>query len=144
MDQENTQENVDKEAKAWIKEAIMLIPNYIKLLYRLAQDQSVPVQEKALLLATVAYIISPIDFVPDFIPFIGQVDDILLVALILKRFMNTVERRVLFNYWDGSYDLLVSIDKILSYARFFLPRGVYDKIVKKSEETTIDADYEVK
>jgi uncharacterized membrane protein YkvA (DUF1232 family) len=138
------EQEVDKDvAKERIKEILMLIPNYVKLLYRLVQDQKVPAQEKYILLATVAYVLSPLDFMPDFIPFIGQVDDVLLVALVLKRFMNSVDHQVLADYWDGSYDLLTSIERILSYSRFLLPRNIYERIVKKSQDT-MDADYEVK
>jgi len=132
-------------AQEKLKEILLLIPNYLKLLYRLIQDNRVPRQEKALLLGTIAYVLSPVDFMPDFIPFVGQIDDILLVALILKRFMNTVERNVLLNYWDGSYDLLLSIERVLSYARFFLPKNVYERIVKKAQEdVVVDAQFEVK
>lgn len=141
------EDDVQDIGRGKMKEALMLIPNYLKLLYRLTQDSRVAMAEKALLLGTVAYVISPVDFLPDFIPFVGQIDDILLVALILQRFMNSVERHVLYEHWDGNVDLLYSIETILSYARFFLPSGVYNKIVRKSKESpkgTIDVEYDVK
>ena len=103
--------------------------------------------EKSMLMATAIYVGSPLGFLPDVIPFLGQVDDILVVALILQRFMNSVDRHVLYEHWDGNMDLLNSIEQVLSYARFFLPSGVYNKIVRKSRETpktTIDVDYEIK
>lgn len=134
-------------AKNKIKEGLMLIPNYLKLLYRLIRDSRVKAVEKATLLATVAYVLSPLDFLPDMIPFVGQIDDVLLVALILQRFMNSVDRHLLYEYWDGDIDLLENIEQILAYARFFLPGNVYNKIVRKSKEPpkqTIDVEYEVK
>lgn len=134
-------------AKNKIKEGLMLIPNYLKLLYRLIRDSRVKAVEKATLLATVAYVLSPLDFLPDMIPFVGQIDDVLLVALILQRFMNSVDRHLLYEYWDGEIDLLENIEQVLAYARFFLPGNVYNKIVRKSKETpkqTIDVEYEVK
>lgn len=141
-------EGVDMEmARSKMKEAIMLIPNYLKLIYRLLRDRRVKAVEKAMLLAAATYVVAPLDFLPDVIPFIGQVDDILLVALILQRFMNSVERHVLYEHWDGNADLLYSIEQVLAYARFFLPSGVYNKIVRKSRENpkqTIDVEYEVK
>ena len=143
-----TKEGADQEmARGKIKEAVMLIPNYLKLIYRLLRDGRVMATEKAMLLATAVYVVSPLDFLPDVIPFVGQIDDILLVALILQRFMNSIDRHVLYEHWDGNVDLLYSIEQVLSYARFFLPSGVYNKIVRKSRETpkqTIDVDYEVK
>lgn len=131
------------------KQALLLIPNFVKLLYRLVGDKRVLSQEKALLLGVAAYVISPLDFLPDAIPFLGQIDDLLLVALILKRFMNSVDRSIIMEYWDGNQDLLLTIDKILEFTRYLLPSGVYNKIVKKASKDTIardtiDIEYEVK
>jgi len=131
---------IKESARQQVKELLLLIPNFIKLLYRLLGDKRVSTQDKALLLGTVAYVISPLDFLPDAIPFLGQIDDLLLVALILKRFMNSVDRSVLLAYWDGKEDLLLTIDKILEFTGIFLPRGVYNKIVKKAKEETIDME----
>ena len=126
------------------KQALLLIPNFIKLLYRLVGDQRVLTREKALLLGVVAYVISPLDFLPDAIPFLGQIDDLLLVALVLKRFINSVDRLMLLEYWDGNQDLLLSIDKILEFTQYLLPKGVYNKIVNMAKRDTIDIEYEVK
>ncbi len=115
--------------KEWIAQLLMLIPNLVKLLYRMISDNRVFVQEKVILLATVIYIFSPIDFVPDMIPVLGQVDDILLGTLVLKRFFNSVERSILLSHWDGNDNLLLTIDKILEIVRYILPKGVYDRIV---------------
>jgi len=126
------------------KQALLLIPNFIRLLYRLVSDQRVPLQEKALLLGTIAYVISPLDFLPDAIPFLGQIDDLLLVALVLQRFMNSVSHSILLEHWAGRVDLLATIEKILAFTRYLLPEGIYNKIVKKASQDYIDADYEVK
>ncbi len=137
----------EKLGQEKMKEALMLIPNYLKLLYALAQDSRVAMTEKALLMATAAYVVSPLDFLPDMIPFVGQIDDMLLVALILQRFMNSVDRHILYEHWDGRPDLLNNIEQVLSWSRFFLPASVYNKIVRKSRvksKETIDVEYDVK
>jgi uncharacterized membrane protein YkvA (DUF1232 family) len=126
------------------KQALLLIPNFIRLLYRLVSDHRVPLQEKALLLGTIAYVISPLDFLPDAIPFLGQIDDLLLVALVLQRFMNSVSHSILLEHWEGRVDLLASIETILAFTRYLLPEGIYNKIVKKANRDYIDADYELK
>lgn len=136
--------NYHDSARDSAKQALLLIPNFIKLLYRLVGDQRVLSKEKALLLGVVAYVISPLDFLPDAIPFLGQIDDLLLVALILKRFMNSIDRTILLEYWDGNQELLLTIDKILEFTRYLLPSGVYNKIVKKANRETIDTEYEIK
>ncbi|MDD3890669.1 MAG: DUF1232 domain-containing protein, partial [Syntrophomonadaceae bacterium] len=75
-----------ESVKDMARQAVLLIPNFVKLLYRMAGDKRVSALEKAILLGAVVYIFSPLDLLPDFIPVLGQVDDILLVALVLKRF----------------------------------------------------------
>ncbi len=131
-------------AKSVLKETILFIPNFVKLLYRLMQDSRVTSTDKALVAATIAYVLSPWDLVPDIIPFFGQLDDLLLVALVLKRLMDSVEEEVLIEYWDGNEDLLLTMEKITDLAVRFLPPKIYDKLIKKSRPGTIDVDFEVK
>jgi len=59
------------------------VPDCIVLVTRLAHDPGVPRRRKLLLLALVAYLALPFDLVPDFIPFAGQLDDAIVVALVL-------------------------------------------------------------
>lgn len=131
-------------AKSVLKETILFIPNFVKLLFRLMQDSRVTSTDKALVAATIAYVLSPWDLVPDIIPFFGQLDDLLLVALVLKRLMDSVEEEVLIEYWDGNEDLLLTMEKITDLAVRFLPPKIYDKLIKKSRPGTIDVDFEVK
>lgn len=134
----------NNQAKSALKETILFIPNFLKLLYRLMQDSRVTTTDKALLGATIAYILSPIDFVPDMIPFFGQIDDLLLVSLVLKRLLDSVEQEVVLEYWDGNSDLIITIEKILDLAVRFVPPKVYDKLVKKSRPQTVDVDFDIR
>lgn len=125
--------NEKTQAANIAKEALLLIPNFMKLMYRLVQDENVSKTDKALLLGTIVYVVSPLDFLPDFIPFLGKVDDILLIALVLKRLMDGVGHDLLLKYWDGSDDLLIILEKIVNFSMLLVPQGIYDKLVKKSE-----------
>lgn len=134
----------EKRIHSTAQQTILLIPNFLKLLYRLTSDRRVPLREKAILFGAVAYVVSPLDFLPDVIPVLGQIDDLLLIALILQRFMNSVDRRVVLEHWDGRESLLVTIEKILEFTRYLLPAGIYEKVVHKARPQYIDADYEIK
>lgn len=125
------------------KEALLLIPNFVKLMYRLVQDEKVSKTDKALLLGTIVYVVSPLDFLPDFIPFLGKVDDILLIALVLKRLMDSVGRDLMLQYWDGNEDLLILLEKIVNFSILLVPRGIYDKLVRKSEKDYTDVEFKV-
>ena len=141
VDQMSATEKI--QATNMTKEALMLIPNFIKLMYRLVQDETVSKTDKALLLATIVYVASPLDFLPDFIPFLGKVDDILLIALVLKRLMDGAGRDLMMQYWDGSDDLLILVEKIVNFSMLLVPQGIYDKLVKKSEKDYTDVEFSV-
>ena len=138
--------DVDQNAAmTTLKESLLFIPNFLKLIYRLAQDANVSKTDRALLLGTIAYVLSPWDFLPDMIPFLGQLDDILLISLVLKRMMDSVSRETMLSYWDGNKDLLMLMEDIINLAVKFIPEGVYRKLIKKSRsQGYTDVEYEVK
>jgi uncharacterized membrane protein YkvA (DUF1232 family) len=129
----NETNGFDCPAKRTISESLMFIPNLIKLLYRLLESELVSATDKTLLMGTVLYVLSPWDFLPDVVPFIGQLDDILLIALVLNRLMSSVDHEILLQYWDGHEELLELLEKVLDKAVIFLPPGVYQKLIKKSQ-----------
>ena len=61
-----------------------VIPDCVGLIKRLLADPRVPRWHKALLLLLAAYLLSPIDLVPDFIPVAGQLDDVIVAALVFR------------------------------------------------------------
>jgi uncharacterized membrane protein YkvA (DUF1232 family) len=130
-------------AMTTLKESLLFIPNFLKLIYRLVQDENVSKMDRALLLGTIAYVLSPWDFLPDMIPFLGQLDDLLLMALVLKRLMDSVNRETLLSYWDGNEDLLGLMEDITNLAVQFIPQGIYRKLIKKSRQNYTDIEYKV-
>lgn len=124
MTEQNVTPTETKQAQGFLKSVIMLIPNFLKLLGRLFRDPRVPTTEKALLVGTIIYVISPIDLIPDFIPFLGEIDDLYLVALVLLRLLARTDDDVLRQHWDGRGDLTSVVDKILRAAQYVLPKRV--------------------
>ena len=84
---------------------LMFLPNMVVLLGRMLKDVRVPTAEKALFLAAIVYVISPLDFIPDVFPFIGQVDDIYVVALTLLRLLNRTDAEIVREHWSGGGDI---------------------------------------
>ncbi len=113
-----------KQARGFLRQTILLIPNFIKLLFRLFKDKRVPLAEKALLIGTIAYVVSPLDFIPDLIPFVGQVDDLYLIALVVLRMLGRTDDDVLREHWDGSGDLAAVVGKISRAAQYVLPKRI--------------------
>ena len=91
---------------------VTLIPDCAVLLSRLAREQRVPRRRKLLLLALVGYLALPFDLVPDFIPIAGQLDDALVVALVLRRFIRAGGEPLIRELWPGperSLDLILRL-----------------------------------
>jgi uncharacterized membrane protein YkvA (DUF1232 family) len=77
------------------------IPDCIVLVTRLARDLRVPRRRKLFLLALVGYLALPFDFVPDFIPVAGQLDDAVIVALVLRGFVRSGGESLIRELWPG-------------------------------------------
>jgi uncharacterized membrane protein YkvA (DUF1232 family) len=112
---------------------LMFLPNMVMLLGRLLKDSRVPTAEKALFAAAVVYVISPLDLIPDVFPFIGQVDDLYVVALVLLRLINRSDDRVVRQHWSGGGDIVALADSIASIAPKFLPRRVSRIVTSRVE-----------
>src|SRR5687768_4977673 len=124
---------VKREAKGRMGNFLMFLPNMVMLLGRLLKDARVPTAEKALFLAAIVYVVSPLDFIPDFFPFIGQVDDIYVVALTLLRLVNRTDESVVREHWSGGGDIVSLADSIAGVAPRLLPKRVSRVLSSKVE-----------
>jgi uncharacterized membrane protein YkvA (DUF1232 family) len=113
-------------AKRTVVSYIAELPRFLRLLAGLMTDPRVATLDKVLVVGAVAYIITPIDLIPDFIPFLGEVDDLFLLVMALRRLMQNAGRTVLLRHWTGDPEVLrdLNLRKILVAAAFFLPRRV--------------------
>ena len=107
-----------------MKEAILAIPNFAKLLWRLGHDSRVPTGSKVIMYSSLAYVLFPIDFIPDVIPGLGQIDDVLLIVYALNRIMRTAGNDVVVEHWDGSQNVLGLIQGISDVGANMLPKRV--------------------
>jgi uncharacterized membrane protein YkvA (DUF1232 family) len=100
------------------------LPNFLRLLYGLVTDNRVNAVDKLVVAGAIAYILLPVDIIPDFVPFVGEVDDVFLLILALQRLISNAGRAVVQAYWPGDPDDLsaLNLEKILAAAAFFLPR----------------------
>jgi uncharacterized membrane protein YkvA (DUF1232 family) len=85
------------EARALMR----FIPDCLVLLGRLMGDRRIPRRRKVVLLGLVAYLSVPIDLVPDFIPVVGQLDDVLITALALRYALRSGGTELLHELWPG-------------------------------------------
>jgi uncharacterized membrane protein YkvA (DUF1232 family) len=92
------------------------IPDCLVLLHRLLRDGRVPRRRKLVLLALIAYLAVPIDLVPDFIPVVGQLDDVLVAALALRYALRFGGPELLHEHWPGP-DQSLRVVMRLAYSR---------------------------
>ena len=113
-------------AKRTVMYYIRQLPNYLRLLFGLLTDRRVGNVDKLLVVGAIAYILAPIDLIPDFIPFLGEVDDIYLLVIALQRLISNAGSRVLVDHWGGEPSELAELNlrQALSAAAFFLPQRI--------------------
>ena len=114
--------------------SIRLIPKYLRLLVGLMGDSRVSRLDRGLVIAAAAYILSPFDFIPDFIPFLGQADDIFFVVIALQHLIDHTGRRILMDHWKGDPDELsdVKLSGVVSAAAYFLPPAIRRRLKKRA------------
>lgn len=77
------------------------VPDCALLLRRLLRDPRLSRGRRALLALAVLYLLMPLDLVPDFIPVLGQADDAIVVALVLRMVLRGVGPDALREHWPG-------------------------------------------
>lgn len=107
--------------KRLVVDAASTLPNMAKLLLRLLRDPRVPRRTKLVVGAAVAYVASPIDLIPEFVPVIGLADDLLLMAFAINHMVEAAGEDVVLEHWDGSRDLLELVRSVLEVASDFVP-----------------------
>ena len=111
-------------AKRTVMGVISEIPKFLRLLYGLLTDSRVNNVDKLVVAGAIAYILMPIDLIPDFIPFIGEVDDVFLMILAIDRLISHAGKRVVADHWMGDPEELgtLNLERILAACAFFLPK----------------------
>jgi uncharacterized membrane protein YkvA (DUF1232 family) len=121
------------EAKRRMKNLLMFLPNLVALCARLLADKRVPVTEKALFAGAIVYALMPLDFIPDMLPFVGQIDDAYLISLTLLRLIARFDDRVVREHWRGGGDVVQLAEAIAGLAPRLLPGPIRRVLSAKVE-----------
>lgn len=85
-----------------MKEALRMLPDLLTLLRRLPADRNLPRGTRVRLVLLLAYLLMPVDLVPDFLSVIGYADDVIIVALVLRSVIRSAGNGPLERHWPGS------------------------------------------
>ena len=89
-----------------LKDLAGFLPACVTLVRRLRRDPRVPRRAKVVVALAGLWVVSPIDLIPEFLPVIGPLDDVVVVALALRYAARRVPREVLYEAWPGEPRLL--------------------------------------
>ncbi len=103
---------------------IRRLPKYARLSAAMARDPRVPAKSKAMLAAGGAYLVSPIDLVPGFIPVAGQLDDLYVVLAGLRQTMRLTPPEIVEEHFARVGLPTTIVDEDLAAIRSFVRRGV--------------------
>jgi uncharacterized membrane protein YkvA (DUF1232 family) len=95
-----------------LTEAVRLLPDLLRLIPRLARDQTLPRGVRVRLWLLLIYLAMPIDVVPDFIPVLGYADDAILVAAVLRSVVRHAGADALRRHWPGTDDGLAAVHRL--------------------------------
>src|SRR2546426_5907974 len=124
-----------RQLKSRMKNLLMFLPNMVILCARLMIDSRVPRTERALFAAAVIYAIIPFDFIPDMIPFVGQIDDLFLISLTLLRLIDRTDDTVVREHWRGGGDVVQLAESVATIAPFLMPRRISRVLLSRVKPT---------
>ena len=104
------------------------LPDIVRMITRLTGDPVLPKAAKIALAAAVLYLVSPVDLIPDFIPGLGALDDLLVAAILVDGILNYVDRGLVLKYWPGSVESLERIARAAGMLAAWVPRRLKMKI----------------
>lgn len=123
------------ELKSRMKNLLMFLPNMVALTARMMVDKRVPRTERALFAAALIYAIIPFDFIPDMIPFVGQIDDLFLISLTLLRLIDRTDDSVVREHWRGGGDIVALAESAATIAPLLMPRRISRILISRVKPT---------
>src|SRR5213595_1446687 len=121
--------------KSRMKNLLMFLPNMVALTARMMVDSRVPRTERALFAAALIYAIIPFDFIPDMIPFVGQIDDLFLISLTLLRLIDRTDDLIVREHWRGGGDIVQLAESAATIAPLLMPKRIARVLLAKVRPT---------
>jgi len=111
-----------------VTQLLKALPDLVRLIARLVGDPTLPRAAKIALAAAMVYLASPIDLVPDFIPLLGYLDDLLLAAVVVDGVLTFIDRPLVLRYWPGSPASLERTAAVARRLARWVPRRIKARI----------------
>lgn len=93
-----------------------------------ARDERIPTKDKRILLALMALILSPFDIIPDWIPIVGLLDDLIIISFVLDYFFSVLDSRIMLSHFPWDMKTYTRLKKISYALQIFVPRFIKKRI----------------
>lgn len=140
---ENIESKVPEKYKDVVEYA-MLIPDIAALLWRLFRDKRVELKTKVLVGGLLAYIASPIDIIPDFIPLVGKIDDVAIVLFAMNKIINEVPEELILANWTGKENVIQKVKEGVAFISKMLGSQNVGKLLDYIKKLSLKAAKEEK
>lgn len=100
----------------------------INFLKAVAADTRIPERDKVVLTALIALVLSPFDIIPDWIPFFGLLDDIIILAVVSDYFFNLLDQQLLLSHWPWGMKSFVRIRRGARVIAKLVPTALSNRI----------------
>lgn len=110
-----------------LAQLVWKLPTYTRLVWGMLRDGRTPAYLKLLLAAALAYVVTPIDLIPDAIPILGQADDLTVLLLVLDLFIANAPSEVREEHMERARNGTAQLDEDLARLRLLLGDR-YDRI----------------
>lgn len=97
-----------------LKQTLEFLPACVTTARRLRRHPDVPRRAKVALLVAIVWVVSPIDLLPEFLPVIGPLDDVVAVVLLMRYAARSIPRATLLEAWPSDPRLL---ERLLGHGR---------------------------
>jgi|SoiMethySBSTD1v2_1073268.scaffolds.fasta_scaffold549126_2 uncharacterized membrane protein YkvA (DUF1232 family) len=118
------------------RDLALFLPRLARMIASLMADRTVPKAAKIALAAVAVYLASPIDLIPDFLPVIGYLDDVLLVAVVMDGLLTYVDRALLLRYWPGDPASLDAFAAVARRVARWVPSKLKSRIFSGTRSST--------
>jgi uncharacterized membrane protein YkvA (DUF1232 family) len=95
-----------------LRDIAMLVPSLARLLARLARDETLPLRVRARIYAAIAYNVQPINLIPDFVPVVGMVDNVVVILWALHGTVRAAGREAIVRNWTGTPEGLATLFRL--------------------------------
>ena len=97
------------EREASTRDLVFALPDILRLLWRVIRDKRTPRLVRGGLVAVAAYLAMPFDVIPDWLPVLGQVDDVVVLTVGVRTLLRQVPEPVLREHWTGEKRVLEAV-----------------------------------